>query len=55
MDAERDHLFRDLEDTKDLSEVYQLPDFHKKVCFPRVREFCIRSSPREALLDRRPS
>jgi len=29
VDAERDHLFHDLEQTKDLSEVYDVPDFHK--------------------------
>lgn len=29
LDAERDHLFRDLEQTGDLSEVYVVDDFHK--------------------------
>ena len=29
VDDERDHLFRDLEKTKDLIEVYDVPDFHK--------------------------
>ena len=29
--AERDRLFRDLEQTKNLSEVYDVPNFHK-VC-----------------------
>jgi hypothetical protein len=29
VDAERDHLFQDLEHTKDLVEVYVVPDFHK--------------------------
>ena len=29
VDAERDHLFRDLQQTKDLVEVYDVPDFHK--------------------------
>ena len=29
VDGERDHLFHDLELTKDLVEVYDVPDFHK--------------------------
>ena len=29
VDAERDHLFRCLEQTGDLSEVYAVDDFHK--------------------------
>jgi LssY C-terminus len=29
VDKERDHLFHDLEETKDLSETYDVPDFHK--------------------------
>jgi hypothetical protein len=29
VDAERDHLFRDLEQTHDLTEMYVVDDFHK--------------------------